>query len=99
MTEKINKGSLAPSTFFVIITFYLIRSLLANPDPVCNPFMSSSKYFVSIVDILLVIVSGCWMCNRIYSASNNSERLNDPEEGEDKEENLIPEEGNHPIFH
>ena len=39
------------------------------------------------------------MCNRIHSATNSNERLNDPEEEQDKEENLIPEEGMFTLIH
>lgn len=33
--EKFNRGFLPPATFFIIIVFYLITSLLTNPSNVC----------------------------------------------------------------
>ena len=96
ITEKINKGFLAPTTFFVIIVFYLLRSLLANPNPACNPFILRSTYFVSILDILLVVISGYWMAYRIHSEPPK-EALIDPEKKEEeKTENVeLPDEGKH----
>lgn len=91
ITEKVNRGFLAPTTFFIIIVFYLLRSLLANPDASCNPFVTYSTYFVSIIDIILVCISGCWMAYRIQSPAKEEEAL-DVEEGE-KPEFKIPEEG------
>lgn len=91
MTEKINRGFLAPTTFFIIIVFYLLRSLLSSPNTQCNPFVTYSTYFVSILDILMVIVSGYWMAHRIRSQSTNETKI-DEEKGETAEISL-PDEG------
>ena len=96
MSDKINRGLLPPAFFFLIITFSLLRSLLAKPNAACNPFVSHSTYFVSIIDVALVIISGYWMCHRVRSeaTSKDAEAADvDPETGDKKVEVKVPEEG------
>lgn len=69
MSEKINRGFLPAATFFIIIVFYLFLSLLANPDSNTNPFKSYSNYLITIMNVILLIVSGYWIAYRIHSES------------------------------
>lgn len=56
----------------------------------CNPYSHTSTYFVSILDILLVLTSGYWIAYRMQSETPKEELVEDVEK---KEEVDIPEEG------
>lgn len=92
--EKFNRGFLAPSIFFAIITIYLLNSLLSNPDNECNPFTNASNYFVTVINVIITITSGYWMAFRIVNTEAIEKEEEDAEKG--KKENTetieIPDE-------
>lgn len=102
--EKFNKGFLPPSIFFAIIVFYLLNALLSNSDDVvssydchvqkCNPFTSSSNYWVTAISVLLTVGSGYWMAYRIVNTETVEVKNEDAEKGE-KKTMEIPDDGKH----
>ena len=79
MSDKINRGLLPPAFFFLIITFYLLRSLLAKPIDVALVIISG--YWM------------CHRV-RSEATSKDAEAADvDPETGDKKVEVKVPEEG------
>ncbi|KAK8807640.1 hypothetical protein WA171_000593 [Blastocystis sp. BT1] len=91
-----NRGFLPPATFFAIILFYLVTSLLTNPSDKCNPYKSSSNYWVTVLNVLFVITSGYWMAYRIRNPKVDEPDTDtkDPEKAE-KLADIIPDDDSH----
>lgn len=87
LSEKINRGLLPPTTFFLVSTFYLLLALLANPRS--NPFKTFSNYGVTAINVILLVISGYWMAFRIRSQPKEEETL---VEDAEKAEPTIPDE-------
>ena len=61
----------------------------------CNPFTSSSNYWVTIINVILNIGSGYWMAFRIVNTETMEVEASDPEKAADGEKKTIkiPDDG------